>query len=78
MDALAARSQLEEATALAREQSAVALEFRAVCSLARLLQKHGERRKALELVQAAYDAFSEGHQTRDLREGRQLLEELSR
>ncbi len=77
-DAAAARLQLEAAMALAREQSAVALEFRAACSLARLLERIGERPKARELVEARYRAFSEGHETRDLREGRQLLEELSR
>jgi predicted ATPase len=77
-DAAAARSQLEAAMALAREQSAVALEWRAACSLARLLEKNGEPSKAHELLQAGYAAFSEGHETRDLRAGRQLLEELSR
>ena len=56
----------------------MALEFRAACSLARLLDKNGERPKARELVQAGYAAFSEGHETRDLRAGKQLLEELSR
>ena len=76
-DAAAARSQLEAAMALAREQSAVALEFRAACSLARLLEKNGELPKARELLQAGYGAFSEGHETRDLRAGRELLEELS-
>jgi class 3 adenylate cyclase/predicted ATPase len=78
MDAAVARSQLEAAIALAREQSAVALEFRATCSLARLMEKHGERPKARELLQSAYGAFSEGHETRDLRQGKRLLEELSR
>ena len=77
-DVASARVQLEAAIALAREQSAVSLEFRAICSLARLLDKNGERLKARELVQAGYAAFSEGHETRDLREGRKLLEELSR
>ncbi len=78
MDAAAARFQLEAAMALAREQSAVALEFRAACSLARLLADMGERQRARELVAAGYAAFSEGHETRDLRAGKQLLESLSR
>ena len=77
-DAPAARSQFEAAMALAREQSAAALEWRAACSLARLLEKNGELPKARELLQAGYGAFSEGYGTRDLRAGRQLLEELSR
>jgi predicted ATPase len=77
-DAASARVQLEAALALAREQSALSLEFRATCSLARLLANVGERTKARELVQAGYAAFSEGHETRDLREGKQLLDELSR
>jgi predicted ATPase len=78
MDVVSARAQLEAAIALAREQSAVSLELRAACSLARILAKNGERSKARELVRAAYSAFSEGHETRDLREGKLLLEELSR
>jgi predicted ATPase len=78
IDAAAARGQLEAAMALAREQSAVALEFRAACSLARLVEKNGERPKARELLETRYAAFTEGHETRDLREGKQLLEELSR
>ncbi len=77
VDAAAARTGLEAAIALAHEQSATALEFRAVCSLARLLQGIGERPRARDLVRPAYDAFSEGHDTRDLREGRDLLDELS-
>ncbi len=78
MDVPASRSQLEAALALAREQSCVSLELRAACSLARLLEKTGERTKARELVHSAYGAFSEGHETRDLREGKRLLDELSR
>jgi hypothetical protein len=78
MDEPAARSQLEAAMALAREQSALALEFRAACSFARLLEKHGERPKARELLAARYAAFSEGHDTHDLRSGRELLKQLSR
>lgn len=78
MDALAARTQLEAAMALAREQAAMALEWRAACSLARLLEKNGELPKARELLQAGYGAFSEGLDTRDLVAGKQLLEELTR
>lgn len=75
-DASAARSHLEAAMALAREQSAAALER---CLLARAASgKNGELPKARELLRAGYGAFSEGHETRDLRAGRQLLEELSR
>jgi hypothetical protein len=78
MEAPAARAQLEAAIALAREQSAASLEFRAICSLARLLEKNGERPKARELVLAGYALFNEGYDTRDLREGKLLLEKLSR
>ena len=77
-DAASARARLEAAIALAREQAALALEFRASCSLARLLDKSGERPRARALVEVGYRAFSEGHETRDLREGRQLLDDLSR
>ena len=49
------------------------------CLLARAAaEKNGELPKARELPQAGYGVFSEGLGTRDLRAGRQLLEELSR
>ncbi len=76
-DVTSTRARLEAAIALAREQSALSLELRAACSLARLHAKSGERTQAREMLQAVYGAFSEGHETRDLREARQLLEELS-
>lgn len=78
MDVRAARAQLEAAIELAREQSALALEWRAACALAPLLADNGELAKARELLQARYGAFSEGLDTRDLRTGKELLDELSR
>ena len=46
-------------------------------SLARLWQRQGKRAEARRLLGDVYDWFSEGFDTRDLREARALLEELS-
>ena len=78
IDVRTARSQLDAAIALAREQSALALEWRAACSLAQLLADNGELPEARELLSGRYAAFTEGFDSPDLRKGRRLLEELSR
>ena len=46
-------------------------------SLARLWQRQGKREQARQALAVVYDWFSEGFDTRDLREARALLEELS-
>lgn len=77
VDVRTARAQLESAIALAREQSALALEWRAACALARVLAENGEHSQALELLNGRYAAFSEGFDTRDLQAGKRLLVQLS-
>jgi hypothetical protein len=46
----------------------------AVC---RLWQAQGKRKEALCLLSKIYDSFTEGMDTRDLRDARQLLDQLS-
>jgi hypothetical protein len=50
----------------------------ASCDLARLWQSQGEgrRRKALKLLQSAYDQFTEGFDTADLRDAKSLIRSL--
>jgi predicted ATPase len=52
-------------------------ELRAAMSLARLWRDQGKRQQARELLTPVYDRFTEGFDTRDLKEAKALLEELS-
>jgi predicted ATPase len=67
-----------EAIALAQEMGAKLAELRAVVSLGRLRQRQGRGKEGLERLQPLYTSFSEGFESRDLREARALLEELAR
>jgi len=58
---------LNEAIAVAREQSALALELRSTTALARLLLETGQRDEAGQTMQLVYDRFTEGFGTADLR-----------
>jgi predicted ATPase len=60
----------------ARRQSAKSWELRAVTSLARLLDRQGHRDEAREMLGDIYGWFTEGFDTRDLREAKALLTEL--
>jgi predicted ATPase len=68
----------EFATALriARSQAAKSFELRAASSLARLWAEHGERQRAHDLLSPIYGWFSEGFDTADLREAKDLLKVL--
>jgi predicted ATPase len=46
-------------------------------SLARLLRDQAERQRARELLAPVYGWFTEGFDTRDLKEAKALLEELA-
>ena len=52
-------------------------ELFASASLARLLQAHGERAAARDLLAPIYGSFTEGLETPALREIKSLLDELS-
>jgi predicted ATPase len=68
---------LWKAVQVARRQSAKSWELRATTSLARLWQKQGRRREARKLLAQVYGWFTEGFDTRDLKEARALLDELA-
>ncbi|MBU6464433.1 MAG: AAA family ATPase [Bradyrhizobium sp.] len=67
---------LRKAMAVARKQAAKSWELRAATTLARLLTSRGKKTEALALLAPIYDWFTEGHDTRDLREAAQLLAEM--
>jgi predicted ATPase len=66
----------ERAIGTARRQEAKSLELRAATSLARLLGEQGRRAEAQQLLAPVYGWFTEGFDTADLREAKQLLSEL--
>ncbi|MGQ0578323.1 MAG: hypothetical protein ACT4PQ_05355, partial [Betaproteobacteria bacterium] len=60
----------------AREQQAKSWELRTSTSLARLWQGQGKRREALDLLKPVYGWFTEGFDTKDLKEAKALLDAL--
>jgi predicted ATPase len=60
----------------AREQQAKSWESRTSTSLARLWQSQGKPKEAHELLAPVYDWFTEGFDTKDLKEAKALLEEF--
>src|SRR6185312_5643573 len=68
---------LEEALCVARRQQARAYELRAAMNLARLWRDQGNARQAHELLAPVYGWFTEGFDTRDLKEAKALLDELA-
>jgi predicted ATPase len=76
-DAAKAESYFERALAVARQQEAKSWELRASTSLARLWRDQGKVQQARELLAPVYGWFTEGFDTRDLKEAKVLLEELA-
>ncbi len=66
-----------QALGLARSQGTTSLELRAAMSLSRLRQAQGKLRPAGELLAEVYGKFDEGFDTADLREAKELLDELA-
>jgi predicted ATPase len=66
----------QHAIAVAKRQSAKMFELRASISLARLWRDQGKRDEARELLAPVYGWFTEGFDTRDLKEAKALLDEL--
>jgi class 3 adenylate cyclase/tetratricopeptide (TPR) repeat protein len=72
-----AEADFREAIALAQQMGAKTLELRATMSLARLLDQQGRRDDARTMLAEIYNWFTEGFDTRDLREAKAVLDELS-
>jgi len=75
-DAPQAEASFQQALAMARRQQAKSLELRAAMSLARLWQRQGKRAEAHELLAPTYGWFTEGFDTPDLKEAKELLDDL--
>jgi len=71
-----AQAYFDRALAVARQQQAKSWELRAAMSLARLWRGQGKVHQARELLAPIYGWFTEGLDTRDLKEAKALLEEL--
>src|SRR5262249_37941678 len=71
-----AEACFERALEVARQQQAKSWELRAAMSLACLWRDQGKRDEARELLAPVYGWFTEGFDTRDLKEARALLDEL--
>jgi predicted ATPase len=71
-----AEQSYRHALAIARRQSARFWELRAALDLARLWRDQGKRDEAHDLLAPIYGWFTEGFDTRDLKEAKALLDEL--
>jgi predicted ATPase len=76
-EATKAETYFDRALAIARHQQAKSWELRAAMSLARLWHSQGKVQQARELLAPVYGWFTEGFNTRDLKEAKALLSELA-
>ena len=76
-DAAKAEAFFDHALSIARQQQAKSWELRAAISMARLWRDQGKRNKARDLLAPVYGWFTEGFDTRDLKEAKALLDELA-
>jgi tetratricopeptide (TPR) repeat protein len=76
-EATQAQSCFNDSLEVARQQQAKCWELRTIISLARLWQRQAKLKEAYNLLTPIYNWFTEGFDTRDLREAKALLEELS-
>jgi tetratricopeptide (TPR) repeat protein len=72
----AAEDCFNEAAEMAREQGALLWELRVALSLARVRVTQGRQRDARRQLASAYDRFTEGFETADLRAARAMLDAL--
>ena len=75
-DTAKAEAYFERALTVSRQQQAKSWELRAAMSMARLWRDQGKRDEARELLAPIYGWFTEGFDTRDLKEAKALLDEL--
>ena len=71
-----AQTHFERALDVSRQQQAKSWELRAAMSIARLWRDQGKPQQARELLAPVYGWFTEGFDTRDLKEAKALLDEL--
>jgi predicted ATPase len=76
-DSAEAEASLSHALAVARDQEARFWELRVATSLARLWRDHDKRIEARNLLAPVYGSFTEGFDTRDLKEAAALLAKLT-
>jgi len=72
-----AEAHFQRALTVAREQQAKSWELRAAMSMARLWRDQGKQDEARDLLAPVYGWFTEGFDTRDLKEAKALLAGLS-
>jgi predicted ATPase/DNA-binding winged helix-turn-helix (wHTH) protein len=75
-DATKAQECFERALSVARQQQAKSWELRAAMSLSRLWFSQGKVQQARELLAPVHGWFTEGFETRDLKDAKVLLAEL--
>ena len=76
LDVAKAEAYFERALAVAREQQAKSWELRAAMSMARLWRDQGKRHQARDLLAPVYGWFTQGFDTKDLKEAKELLMDL--
>jgi predicted ATPase len=76
-DQAGAEQHYRRAIAVAERQSAKLFQLRASTSLARLWRDQGKRPEARDLLGPIYHWFTEGFDAPDLRDAKELLNELS-
>jgi len=72
-DVAKAEAYFERALAAARAQQAKSWELSAAMSMARLWRDEGKTQQARKLLASVYGWFTEGFDTRDLKEAKALL-----
>ena len=75
-DLAKAQAYFERALSVVGKQQAKSWELRAAMSMARLWRDQGKVQQARELLAPVYGWFTEGFDTRDLKEAKALLDEL--
>jgi predicted ATPase len=76
-DVAKAQAYFERALSVARKQQAKSWELRATMSMARLWRDQGKVQQARDLLAPVYGWFTEGFDTRDLKEAKGLLAEIA-
>jgi class 3 adenylate cyclase/predicted ATPase len=76
-DQAKAEQYFEHALMIARKQQAKSWELRAAMSIARLWRDQGKQDEARDLLAPVYGWFTEGFDTRDLKEAKALLDALA-